>query len=134
MKRRHSQRGASAVEFALILPLLLSVIFAIIDFGWWFFTDMHVTNAARDGARRGAVTDGTNTAVAEARVNEALGQSGLTGSAGVEATCDGDDTIKVVVDYPWTPLVGFLFLPDVILPPTVSATVIMHLDTGEPCS
>lgn len=134
-RARHSERGASAVEFALILPLLLSVVFAIIDFGWWFFTDMHVTNAARDGARKGAVSDGTNTADAEARAEVVLSTSGLPNGAGsANATCEAGDTIRVVIDYPWTPLVGFLFLPNVILPSTVHAEATMHLDTGEPCS
>jgi Flp pilus assembly protein TadG len=49
--RTRQDRGASAVEFALVLPLLLLVIAGIVDFGRAFFTQVILTNAAREGAR-----------------------------------------------------------------------------------
>ncbi|MHB1593083.1 MAG: TadE/TadG family type IV pilus assembly protein [Streptosporangiaceae bacterium] len=44
-------RGAVAVEFALLLPLLLLIIFGIIDFGRAFNAQVTLTQAAREGAR-----------------------------------------------------------------------------------
>ena len=45
------ERGAVAVEMAIILPLLLLVVGGIVDFGRLLFTQNIVTNAAREGAR-----------------------------------------------------------------------------------
>lgn len=44
-------RGAAAVEFALLLPLLLLLLFGIIDFGRALNAQITITQAAREGAR-----------------------------------------------------------------------------------
>jgi Flp pilus assembly protein TadG len=44
-------RGAAAVEFAIMLPLLLLIIFGIIDFGRALNAQVTITQAAREGAR-----------------------------------------------------------------------------------
>lgn len=49
MKRRES--GQALVEFALLLPLLLVILCAIIDFGWIYYNQITIANAAREGAR-----------------------------------------------------------------------------------
>lgn len=51
----HSEKGASAVEFALVLPLLLGLTFGIIEFGILLFDKAVITNASREGARAGVV-------------------------------------------------------------------------------
>ena len=43
--------GAAVVEFALILPLLLLVLFGIIDFGRALNNQITLTQAAREGVR-----------------------------------------------------------------------------------
>src|SRR5512136_1032685 len=48
-------RGASAVEFALILPLLVILIFGIIEFSLALYDKAMITNASREGARSGIV-------------------------------------------------------------------------------
>ena len=53
--RIHDQRGASAVEFAIILPLLVVFVFGIIEFSIMFYDKAVITNASREGARRGIV-------------------------------------------------------------------------------
>jgi Flp pilus assembly protein TadG len=45
------QKGASAVEFALVLPLLLVFVFGIIEFGIMLYDKAIITNASREGAR-----------------------------------------------------------------------------------
>jgi Flp pilus assembly protein TadG len=55
-RREPVERGASAVEFALVLPLLLLVIAGIVDFGRALFTQVILTNAAREGARAAIFT------------------------------------------------------------------------------
>lgn len=53
------QSGASAVEFALILPFLLIVIFLTIDFGFIVYNKAIITNASREAARYGTVLTAT---------------------------------------------------------------------------
>lgn len=55
-RRRHrDQRGAAALEFALIVPVLVMVVFGVVDFGWMVNRDTLVNNAAREGAREGSL-------------------------------------------------------------------------------
>jgi len=57
----HNERGASAVEFALVLPLLLILLFGIIEFSIILYDKAMITNASREGARAGIIVglDGT---------------------------------------------------------------------------
>ena len=50
-----SEKGASVVELALLLPLLLLFLFGIIEFGIILFDKAMLTNACREGARAGIV-------------------------------------------------------------------------------
>ncbi|MFC6238780.1 TadE/TadG family type IV pilus assembly protein [Longivirga aurantiaca] len=49
--------GAAAVEFALVVPLLLLIVFGIINFGVLFSQQVSINNAVREGARRAVVGD-----------------------------------------------------------------------------
>jgi Flp pilus assembly protein TadG len=55
MKSRRRTRGQALVEFALIVPIFVIVIFGIIDLGRYVFTANAVSNAAREGSRIGSV-------------------------------------------------------------------------------
>ena len=50
-----NQKGASAVEFAIILFVFLVFIFAVIEFGLLLFNTQMINNATREGARAGIV-------------------------------------------------------------------------------
>jgi len=56
-RTRKGDRGAAAVEFAIVLPLFLVLVLGTIDFGYFFFVTEVMTNAAREGARAGSVAD-----------------------------------------------------------------------------
>lgn len=73
-------RGAAAVEAALVLPLLFLVLFAIIDFGRMINWQLKVTEAAAAGARAAAF-DGS----VDDRVSTVLG--GLTDVTIVSSGC-----------------------------------------------
>jgi len=49
------EKGTSAVEFAIILPILVMVVFGIIQFGLVFNKYIAITHATREGARLAAV-------------------------------------------------------------------------------
>jgi len=54
-QRRRDERGASAVEFALVMPILFLLLFAIIIYGMVFAQDLSLSNSARQAARSGVV-------------------------------------------------------------------------------
>jgi Flp pilus assembly protein TadG len=55
IRRARGDEGASAVEFALVLPLLIILVFGVIAFGIVLAQQQALTNSARDGARFGVV-------------------------------------------------------------------------------
>jgi Flp pilus assembly protein TadG len=50
-RRKRSDQGAAAIEFALVLPLFVLLTFSIIDFGWYFFVEHTLQYATREGMR-----------------------------------------------------------------------------------
>ena len=65
-KIRHltkKETGQALVEFALTLPVLLLLLCAIIDFGWFFSNQLSLSYCSREGARYGVVHAGDATAV-----------------------------------------------------------------------
>ena len=111
--QRNRQRGVAAVEFALLLPLFLTLVLGAIDWGWFFFIDQLVTNAAREGARAGTLlpppplsTGGQAEDAAVAASNSYLTNVHLS-ATGVVALSSGG-AIKVTIKYPVGSLTGFL--------------------------
>ncbi len=76
-RQSRRERGAAAVEMALILPLLLLIVGGIIDFGRFFYTQNIVVNAAREGARSRAM--GYTIADSDIRISQSL--TGIQGGA-----------------------------------------------------
>jgi Flp pilus assembly protein TadG len=67
-----SEKGQAAVEFALILPILLMLIFGIVDFGRILYTKNALTFLSQDAARHMSiyyVSDSTNNTVLSTYVN-----------------------------------------------------------------
>lgn len=56
-----TERGAVAVEFALVLPLLVMLLLGVTTSGLSYSNALGVTNAVREGARFGATADATST-------------------------------------------------------------------------
>ncbi len=54
-RKRQRSRGQALVEFALIVPILVLLIFGIIDFGRYVYTQNSLNQASREGARAAAV-------------------------------------------------------------------------------
>jgi Flp pilus assembly protein TadG len=75
--RWRAEDGAELIEFAMVLPLMLLIVFGVIDFGLLFQRYHVITNAAREGARV-AVLPGYLDADVEARVAQFLTAGGLT--------------------------------------------------------
>ena len=74
-KRHHvlwGQRGSTAIEFALVLPVIAALLFVMIDFGRLLYTKEVLNNAVREAARTGIVAganDVTDAVIATAVTN-----------------------------------------------------------------
>ncbi|MGB8382597.1 MAG: TadE family protein, partial [Dermatophilaceae bacterium] len=75
------ERGAAAIEFALLLPVFLLVIAGIVDFGRAFFTQIELTNAAREGARAAVVSTMTGADIKLRAQSSTPGIPGITTTA-----------------------------------------------------
>ncbi len=53
--KKSLQGGSTAVEFAMVLPIFLLLVFAIIEFGFILYDKAVITNASREAARAGVV-------------------------------------------------------------------------------
>src|SRR4030043_3462 len=96
---RKREDGQSLVEFALVIPIFLLVLFAIVDFGMAFHAWITVTNSAREGARVGAVH--APVATIEQRVRDtatALDADNLTVTVANADDQGGQPGESVVVD------------------------------------
>jgi Flp pilus assembly protein TadG len=79
---RRARRGAQAVEFALIVPVLLMITAAIIDWSWYYSNQLSMLHAMREGMRIGAATDsdtGDAAADTEAAIQDQFDAMGWTG-------------------------------------------------------
>ncbi len=92
--RLSSQRGATAVEFAIVFPMLVLLLFAMVDFGLFLFNRQVITNACREGARAGIVVrpDRVSNAEIEQIVRSYSEQHLVTFGA--------DDTLTVILKSP----------------------------------
>ena len=108
--------GASAVEFALVLPILLALLMGILEFGWAFNGFITVTGAAREGARIAAV-DTSNDRVVEAVENHTT----IFDTSPTTTIDRGADSVTVEVRGALTPLVGFFRSTDWVI--TADATM-----------
>lgn len=91
--RRRSDDGVAAVEFALVLPILVVLLFTLVFGGSVYFDQLQLQSTARDAARVGSVASSSacSTALAELSVN----QMGTVGCS-VVANCTSG-TFKVLL-------------------------------------
>jgi len=84
-----NEKGASAVEFALVLPIFVSVVFGIFQFGIAFNNWIAITHAAREGARLAAVGQYDEQRVRDSAPSvdiQSISVSGQEGSVGSPVT------------------------------------------------
>jgi Flp pilus assembly protein TadG len=115
------QNGSALVEFALIVPILLIVLFGIVDFGLFFYNDLLLTQVARDAARYASVG---NVAEASAAIgNATLVSTTITAQSIDPASAGQPATVTLTAAYqPVTPLPGLIGLG----PLNIDATAIMR--------
>jgi Flp pilus assembly protein TadG len=133
--RLRQERGAAAVEFAIVASLLVMLVFGVLEFGLAFWQVQNLRAATREGARVAAVR-GTTTQVADAMTNASAGSlpSGFTGFTLSPATgCTGAQTVgqEVTVTIQNATLsssvqeafsIDIPFVPAYVIDPTLSGT------------
>lgn len=96
------ERGAAAVEMAIVLPLLLLVIAGIVDFGRFFMTEIQLTNAAREGARVAVIGQPQSSIVARVETAAPVVEDlAVTTSPLCPAGVDGDVTVTATATFDW---------------------------------
>jgi len=108
-KQRSSERGAAAVEFALILPVLLLMVLGMLEFSRAYNTQISLSGAAREGARVMAIHDDADMAVEAAiaaapSVNPAVTSGDITIAP---ASCTAGQQIEFSIDYDLPLMTGF---------------------------
>lgn len=90
------ERAQALAEFAMILPVFFLLLFSLVDFGRAFYTWLVLTNAAREGARVGAVQG--DAASITTRVNETASTLNATDMTIALTNVQGIRGTTVIVD------------------------------------
>lgn len=106
---RKNEKGQGLVEFALILPILLLLLVAIVDFGWMIFVKTNLNNAAREGARVYAVNESEDEAKAAAASYLGFLPDSYTISIATTELVDYNQSGICTVSSDVNPLVGLIF-------------------------
>ena len=111
---RKYRRGAAVVEFAFVAPLFVMLVFGMVEFGRLVMVQQLLTNASREGARLGVLSDTTSTDV-QTKVVSYLSSSSITiATSDVSVSYpDSGEAVAVTVSVPfnqvsWLPSPMFL--------------------------
>jgi Flp pilus assembly protein TadG len=105
---RNSERGAVAVEFALLVPILVMILLGIMEFGRAYNAQVTLTNAARESARSMAINNSqTDARTAAKNAATQLTPSLLDGNITFSATdCTAGSQMTVTVSYSLSTMTG----------------------------
>jgi Flp pilus assembly protein TadG len=108
-KVMRDDRGATAVEFALLLPLLLLIVMGIVDFGRMLNAQQTLTQAAREGARLVALAQPNVTGRTQAAAS-GLSPVGVAiqSSCPVGAGPGSNGAVQTSYTFTFTPGLGYL--------------------------
>lgn len=129
--KKSKERGAVAVEFALILPIFLMLILGIVEFGRAFSIQVSMAEGAREAARYMAIHYATESDAEDTARERALFAANpianlQPGDVDITACMPGDNTVVTITaatDY-LTGLPSLLpFLPDIM---NISARGVMR--------
>ncbi len=128
-KREQDEGGAAAVEFGLLVIPFCFLLFGMIQFGWYFWTAEGTNSAAREVARRVVVGDCWNEANQMAVALEHSPNVTVVDVAPDPAGLDVGDEVVVTITSD-SDIIAFL--PDVIIPGTVTRTYEARMEVDQP--
>ena len=130
-KLTKSERGATAVEFALLLPVLATLTFGMIDFGRMLWFQEVLVNATRTGARQGTLfNSGNGQSQIQGFVAQGLTNGGVP-TAGLNVTVNGIGTgqgnpLTVTSTIPWQFIVVDSLIPAISTSQLQASVVMMN--------
>jgi Flp pilus assembly protein TadG len=135
VSRLHGDRGQSIVEFAFILPFLVFLLLAIIQFGLAFHNYLAITDAARVGARAAAVHRTSNPCSAATTAIQNTVSATQWGVISSRITCNPSSpgaagtSYSISISYPFTiGLPGMFGLPAINTTGTMTASATERLE------
>jgi Flp pilus assembly protein TadG len=130
LMKNKGRRGAALVESAIVMPLVILLVFGVIEYGWMFLKSQEICNAARGGARAG-IRFGANAGTVTSAVTTAMTNAGMSGS-GYTVTLTPSDpttlspgqslTVQVSVPYANIGAINIALIPT---PTNLRASVVM---------
>jgi Flp pilus assembly protein TadG len=134
MRTRRADDGAAAVEFALVSTLLLTLLFGIVQYGYYFFQSQSATSSAREGARLAAVGYDTCANFRTALGDRTQGITIKSYSVTYTPSAAAGNTVTVAITYTPTRF-GFPFVPFISGDSTQKGTArVERVLLGEPTS
>ena len=111
-KHLEDERGASAVEFALVLPILIVLVLGIIEFGHAFQVQGTLSAAAREGARAMALRNSQDEAkdavrAAAAALDPAITDDQISMRPAMCPAGTSTTNVTLTIEYPKPFLTGF---------------------------
>ena len=130
--RKRGEKGASLVEFAILAPFLILLLFGIIEFAWVFATNLDVKHGAREGARITAVnTPDTGNVDLAAEICSRMNIVGSDTATTITWASDGTPAVGegviVTVSTPLSTLTGIMDWAFGSVP-TLDSTVEMRIE------
>lgn len=133
-KCRTDRRGAAVVEFAVVAPVFIMLVFGMIEYGRMVMVQQLLTNAAREGARVG-VLDGATTASVQTSVTSYLTNASVSGSTvtvspNPPSSAGYGEPVTVTVTVPFNQ-VSWIPSPMYLGGKTLQASSVMRRETVE---
>jgi len=131
-KCRSNRRGAAVVEFAVVAPVFITLVFGMIEYGRMVMVQQMLTNAAREGARMG-VLDGATTAAVQSAVTSYLASATVSGatvtvSPNPPSSAGYGEPVSVTVTVPFSQ-VSWIPTPMFLNGTTLKAVSVMRRET-----
>lgn len=136
---RSRRQGAAAIEFALLLPVFITILFGIIEWSWYFFQQGNVIASVRNALRYAVTLPQTASPgpddEAESRCRENLRGVGFSDAqvdgATIVATYDGatpDETLTLSAQVPYQAIIGMnIFFPAELTEVRAEMTMLLEM-------
>jgi len=126
--KRRWYRGITAVETAVVFPILVLLTLGAIEYGWMFLKAHQMTNAARNAVRVAVLPNANNgqvaTVISDLMTSAQISGYNVTITPGDVTSVDTGDTIKVNLSVPWEN-VAIMNIPLLPKPANIKASVTM---------
>ncbi|MEN0063995.1 MAG: TadE family protein [Myxococcota bacterium] len=111
------RRGTQAIEFAMVLPVIMAIIAGVVDFGEYLHRTQTLVHASSDGARAGAKSEDRPLTAARTAAQTAWDTAGGAGAPEFTVTLAGsapNQRVVVAASMAYEPYFGLVPTPETI--------------------